>query len=100
MQKATVQVHIGDVLEFANQPAHIVEIAVAGVAVHHDRDVGRVRHEFQHLGNLGPTRFVRVAHPVLRGHAQAAGPDALETCLFADLGTQAIVGLTNELELR
>ena len=48
--------------QFRHQATDVVEIAVTGIAVHQDRDAGRVGHEFENFENLGPGCFVRIAH--------------------------------------
>ena len=40
--------------QLPHQAPHVVEVAVAGVAVHEDRDRGGVGHELQHFEDLGP----------------------------------------------
>src|SRR5438045_8048960 len=56
-------------LELAHQPPHVVEVAVAGVAVHEDRDrPGGVGHEADVLHHLRPRELVVVAHAEGRRH--------------------------------
>ena len=86
--------------QLAHQSAHVVEVAVAGIAVDQDRDRGRVRHELEHLEHLGPRRLVAVAHAERRRHRQPGRPDALEPGLLHDLGRQPVMGLHQERELR
>src|SRR5690606_20994522 len=87
-------------LELAHEAPHVVEVAVAGVAVQQDRDGGDIRHELEHVHHLRPAGLVVVAHAELRGDGEAAGPDALEAGLLDDAGGDAVVGLEKELELR
>ncbi len=87
-------------LELAHQAAHVVEVAVAGVAVEQDRDRRDVRHELEHLQHLRPGGLVAVAHAVLRRDGEAACPQPLEAGLLADARADAVVGLQQELQLR
>ena len=91
----------GDValLEFADEPLHIIEVAVSRVAIQENRNRGRIGHEFQVLEDLGPAGFVAVTDAELRGNGEAAGPDASKAGFLNDLCADAIVGLTDELKL-
>lgn len=94
--------HAGDaaLLELSHEPAHVVEVAVAGVAVEQDRQVARVGHEFEHVDHLCPARLVVVAHAELRGDREPRRPDALEARLADDARGQAVVRLHQEFERR
>jgi ribosomal protein L22 len=85
-------------LEFAHEPAHVIEIAITGVAVEQNRDTRRIRHEFEHIDNLRPACFVVVAHAKLCGNREAARPNALEAGFFGDPRADAVVGFENKLE--
>ena len=86
--------------QLPHQAAHVVEIAVAGVAIHEDGDRGGVGHELQHFEDLGPGGLVVVAHAERGRHREARGPDALEPGLFHDLGGEPVVRLHDEGEGR
>jgi hypothetical protein len=84
--------------ELAHEAAHVVEVAVAGVAVEQDRQIARVGHEFERVDNLGPACFVVVAHAVLRGDRKPRTPDRLEAGFTDDSRGQAVMGLHHEFE--
>ena len=86
-------------LQLAHETAHVVEVAVAGVAVEQDRQIARVGHEFERVDDLGPARFVVVAHAVLRGDREARRPDAAKTRFAHDARRQAVMGFHQEFEL-
>ena len=86
-------------LELLHEAAHVVEVAVAGVAVEQDRQVARVRHEFEHVDDLGPARLVVVTHAELRGDREARCPDALEAGFADDPRGQAVVRFHQEFEV-
>jgi len=86
-------------LQFADEPLHVVEVAVSCVAVKENRNRGRIGHEFQVLQNLGPAGFVVVTDAELRGNGEAAGPNTSKACFLNDFCAEAIVGFTDELQL-
>ena len=52
-------------LQLADEALHVVEVAVAGVAVEENRNRGGVGHEFEGFEHLRPAGFVVVAHAEL-----------------------------------
>ena len=87
-------------LELAHQAAHVVEIAVTGVAVEQYGQIAGIGHELEHVHNLGPTRLVVVAHAELRRDGQSGSPYALEARLAHDARGQAVVRFHEKLEFR
>ena len=75
-EELVLDAHAGDaaLLELAHEAAHVVEVAVAGVAVEQDRERRRVGHELEHLEHLRPARLVVVAHAERRRDREAAAP--------------------------
>ena len=69
----------GDVacLELLDEPAHVVEVAVAGVPVEQERNRGRVAHELEQVEDLRPAHLVVVPHAHRGRDRQAAAPQAL-----------------------
>src|SRR6185503_15809583 len=65
--------------ELADEPPDRIEIAVAGIAVHQNRDAGRVAHEFRDLEHLSPAGFVVVAKAQHGGDREPARPDPFKT---------------------
>ncbi len=100
-EQLVLDAHAGDapLLQLLHQAAHVVEVAVASVAVDEDGNAARIGHELQHVHHLGPARLVVVAHPELRGEGEPAGPDALEAGLLDDAGADAVMRLHEELQL-
>ena len=86
-------------LQLSHQPPHIVEIAVTGVAIEHDRDGCGLGHEFDCLQDLGPARLIAVANTKLRGDGQAACPQTPETGFLTDTGADAIVSFEQKLSI-
>jgi hypothetical protein len=84
-------------LELSHQAPHVVEVAVAGVAVEHDRDGRGLGHELDHLEDLGPARLIAVPDAELGGQGQTAGPESAESRFLADPGADAVVRLQQEL---
>ncbi|MCG3771772.1 MAG: hypothetical protein JW384_02966 [Nitrosomonadaceae bacterium] len=85
-------------LEFTDQTLHIIEIAVARIAIKEDWNRGRIGHEFQGFQDLSPAGFVVVADTVLSGYGEAAGPNPSKACLLDDFGAETIVGFTDEFQ--
>ena len=55
------------VFQLAHESAGVVEVAVARVGIHENRDVGRgVAHELERVEHLSPRRLVAIPHPELR----------------------------------
>ena len=88
-----------DLLELAHQPTHVVEVAVAGVAVEQQRNRRPFRHEGDVVDDLRPGQLVVVAHAERRRDREAAAPDALETRLLDDARREAAVRLHQEGDL-
>ena len=86
-------------LEFAHEATRVVEVAVAGVAVHQYGHMRVVAHELEHVDHLGPRGLVRVAHAQLGRYAQTTRPDALEARFLHNARTQAVVRLHQKLGL-
>ena len=86
-------------LQFPDQPLHIVEIAVARVAIQQNRNLCGIRHEFQIVQDLGPTGFIVVPHAKLRGNGESACPDPFKPGFLDDFGTQPIMGFANKFQL-
>ena len=86
--------------ELPDQAPHIIEVAVAGIAVQQDRDLRGVGHEFQHIDDLGPACLVAVPDAELGRQGQAARPDTLEPGLLHEFGRDAVVGFQDELQVR
>ncbi len=84
--------------ELAHEAAHVVEVAVAGIAVQQNRQIACVGHEFEVVDHLRPACFVVVAHAELRGNREARAPDRLEAGFAHDAGGQAVMGLHHEFE--
>jgi hypothetical protein len=76
----------GDValLQFSDQPLHVIEVAVSCVAIEENRNRGRIGHEFQHLKHLGPAGFVVVTDSKLGGDGEAACPNASKAGFLND----------------
>ncbi|GIX28228.1 MAG: hypothetical protein KatS3mg123_2109 [Burkholderiales bacterium] len=100
-KQLVLDAHPGDAAAFQllHQTAHAVEVAVACISIHEDRNAGGVGHELHHVHHLGPARLVVVAHAELGREGEPARPDALEAGLFHDAGAQAVVGLHQEFQL-
>ena len=86
-------------LQFANEPLHIVEVPVPCVAIEENWNGGRVGHKFQVVQNLSPTGLIIIAHPKLCGDRESAPPNSSKPGLLHDLCTQPIMGLANKLQL-
>ena len=86
-------------LQFADEPLHIIEVAVSRIAIEENRNRSRVGHEFQHLKYLGPAGFVVVTDAELRGNGEAAGPNASNAGFLNDFCAETIVGFTDEFKL-
>jgi hypothetical protein len=84
--------------QLAHETPHAVEIAVARVAVHEDRQAGGVGHELQHVQHLRPGRLVAVAQAERGRHGEARGPDTAESRLLDDLRREAVMRLHQEGE--
>ena len=83
-------------LQFANEPACIVEVAVSRIAVDENRHGCRVGHEFDDIDDLSPRRLVAVTYPEARRDRQPTGPDRLEPGLLGDVSAEAVVGFDDE----
>src|SRR6185437_15550955 len=86
-------------LELAHEAAHVVEVAVAGVAVEQDRQVAGVGHEFERVDHLRPAGLVIVAHAELCGNRETRAPDRFEAGFADDSRGQPVMGLHHEFEL-
>jgi hypothetical protein len=97
-EQLVLDAHAGDaaLAQLAHEAAHVVEVAVAGVAVQQDGQVGGVRHVLDLLEHLGPGRLVVVAQAERRRHAQARPPDPFEARFRDDLGRHAAMRLHQE----
>ena len=84
--------------EFFNEPAHVVEIAITGIAIQQDRNTCDIRHKLQHVYNLGPAGFIAVTYTELRRNGQAAGPYAFKTCFFHQACGNPVMGFHNEFQ--
>ena len=69
------------------------------IAVEQDGDADGIRHEVEHLEELGPGGFVVVPHAESRRHGESGGPNSLEARFFDDLGGKPVMGLHDEGEL-
>ena len=85
--------------ELPDQAAHVVEVAVAGVAVEKDRDRRGVGHELEHLQDLRPGGLVAVADAERGRDREARRPDSREARFLDDLRREAVVSLHEEGEL-
>jgi hypothetical protein len=87
-------------LQLAHEPAHVVEVAVAGVAVEQDRDRRRVGHEGDVVGHLRPRELVVVPDAKGGRDRQAAAPDGLEPGLLRDARREPAVSFHQKRDLR
>ena len=101
-EQLVLDAHAGDLslAQLLHQPTHVVEVAIAGVAVHQDRNVGGVRHELEHIEHLRPRRLVGIAHAERGRHRKPGCPDAAEARFFDDLGGKPVMGFHQERKLR
>ena len=88
-----------DLLELPHEAPHVVEVAVAGVAVEEHGHRRRLGHEGYVVDHLGPAQLVVVADAEGGGQGEAARPDPLEPGLLDDARGEAIVGLHHEGDL-
>jgi hypothetical protein len=86
------------VLELPHEAAHVVEVAVARVAVEQQRDLRGVADELDQVQHLRPAHLVVVADPHGRADGKAAAPEALESRLLGDLRGEPVVALHQEAE--
>src|SRR5207249_1399434 len=89
-----------DLLELAHEPAHVVEVAVARVAVEQERDRGGFGHERDVVHHLRPGQLVVVAHAEGGRDREPAAPDSLEAGLLDDARREPAVRLHQEGDLR
>ena len=85
-----------DLLELPDEAAHVVEVAVAGVAVEQHGHRRRLGHERDVIDDLGPAQLVVVADAEGGGQGEPARPDSLEAGFLDDARGEPIVGLHHE----
>jgi hypothetical protein len=88
-----------DLLQLADEAPHVVEVAVACVAVEEHGHGCRLGHEGHVVDHLGPAQLVVVPDAEGGGEGEAARPDPLEPCLLDDARGEPIVGLHHEGDL-
>jgi hypothetical protein len=89
----------GDValLQFTDEPLHVIEVAVSRIAIEENWNRGRIGHEFQVLKDLGPAGFVVVTDAEC-AEMERRWPNASKAGFLNDFCADAIVGFTDEFD--
>jgi hypothetical protein len=88
-----------DLLQLPDEAAHVVEVAVAGIAVEQHRHRARLGHERDVIDDLRPAELVVVADAEGGGQGEPARPDSLEARFLGDARGEPVMGFHQECDL-